>query len=166
MLFIGTSIAFLECVPEEEQKSKDVPHERRGRLFLILPFLALAGIALWLWTNRDSDSTASANPVSPVRSTLHLETFVLNLAGTEQRAYLRIGIDLGLNQETKQAEEIVPLAQVRDTILGVLGDAKVDDLLTAAGKTKLKQDVLHALQERLPQLRAEQVYFTEFLIQH
>jgi flagellar basal body-associated protein FliL len=152
-------------MPEEEQKSRDVPRRRRSRLALILPFLALAGIGLWFWTSRDGDSTVSANQVSPVRSTFHLDTFVLNLAGTEQRAYLRVGIDLGLNQETKRAEEIVPIAQVRDTILGVLGDAKADDLLTAAGKTKLKQEVLHALQERLPQLGAEQVYFTEFLIQ-
>jgi flagellar basal body-associated protein FliL len=37
--------------------------------------------------------------------------------------------------------------------------------MTAAGKTKLKADLLHALQERIPQLGVEEVYFTEFLIQ-
>jgi flagellar basal body-associated protein FliL len=30
---------------------------------------------------------------------------------------------------------------------------------------KLKEDLLHALQERLPGLEVEDVYFTEFLIQ-
>jgi len=54
---------------------------------------------------------------------------------------------------------------VRDAILGVLAEAKVNDLMTAAGKTKLKADLLHALQERIPQLGVEEVYFTEFLIQ-
>ena len=48
---------------------------------------------------------------------------------------------------------------------GVLAQSRVDELLTAKGKTKLKEDLLHALQERIPALEVEEVYFTEFLIQ-
>jgi flagellar basal body-associated protein FliL len=77
---------------------------------------------------------------------------------------LRVGIDLGLNRETKR-EETAPVSEVRDTVLDVLAEAKVSDLMTVAGKTKLKENVLHALQERLPRLGVEEVYFTEFLIQ-
>ena len=69
------------------------------------------------------------------------------------------------SREAKRGEEMAPVAQVRDTILSVLAEAKVDELMTAAGKTKLKEDLLHALQERVPQLGVEEVYFTEFLIQ-
>ena len=57
------------------------------------------------------------------------------------------------------------VAEVRDTILSVLSEARVDDLLTAKGKAKLKQDLLQALQQRVPELAVEDVYFTEFLIQ-
>ncbi len=57
------------------------------------------------------------------------------------------------------------MAEVRDTILTVLSQAKLGDLMSAAGKAKLKQDLLHALQERLPRLGVDEVYFTEFLIQ-
>lgn len=99
-----------------------------------------------------------------VRSTLHLETFVLNLADPEQRSYLRAGIDLGLNRELKRGEE-APIAEVRDTILDVLSQARADELLTASGKTKLKERVLGALQQRIPRLGVQQVFFTEFLIQ-
>jgi flagellar FliL protein len=93
-----------------------------------------------------------------------LETFVLNLAEPGQRSYLRVGIDLGLAREIARGET-APVGQVRDTILGVLADWKVDDLTTLKGKTKLKEDLLHALQERVPGLGVEEVYFTEFLIQ-
>jgi flagellar basal body-associated protein FliL len=94
-----------------------------------------------------------------------LETFVLNLADPDQRSYLRVGIDLGLGRETGKGENIPPVGQVRDAILSVLAQSRVDDLLTAKGKAKLKEDLLHALQERVPGLEVEEVYFTEFLIQ-
>lgn len=96
--------------------------------------------------------------------TLHLDTFVLNLSDPGQRSYLRVGIDLGLNRALGR-NEAPPLGPVRDTIIGVLGQAKADDLVTAEGKTRLKQDLLHALQNRVPELGVMEIYFTEFLIQ-
>lgn len=77
---------------------------------------------------------------------------------------MRVGIDLGLGRELSKGEN-APVALVRDTILGVLGQCRVDDLLEEKGKEKLKADLLHTLQERVPGLAVEEVYFTEFLIQ-
>jgi len=93
-----------------------------------------------------------------VTATLHLDTFVLNLADPEQRAYLRVGIDLGLQREPGKGENSPPVAQVRDTILGVLAQSRVEDLLSAAGKQKLKDDLLRALQERVPALAVQEIY--------
>jgi flagellar basal body-associated protein FliL len=150
-----------------EAKLDDANDPRVGRAWspiLIIVVFALTAIGVWFWINHGSE-LAQAHGPNAAQSTLHLETFVLNLADPNQRSYLRVGIDLGLNQEAKHAQETVPIAEVRDTILTVLSDGKVDDLMTSAGKAKLKQDLLHALQERMPQLGAEEVYFTEFLIQ-
>jgi flagellar FliL protein len=141
------------------------PASRRAGLGVLLPVMVLAGAGVWFWTNRRSDSPPQVNGTNQVRSTLHLETFILNLANPDQRSYLRVGVELGLNHEAKRGDEGAPVAQVRDTILAVLAEAKVDDLTTAGGKTKLKEQLLHALQERIPQLGVEEVYFTEFLIQ-
>lgn len=92
---------------------------------------------------------------------------MLNLADPEGKAYLRVGIDLGLKGPPKNKEEVggTPVALVRDTILGRLSLAQPDELLTAEGKTKLKASLLQALQQRAPELGVEEVYFTEFLIQ-
>lgn len=100
-----------------------------------------------------------------MKGTLHLETFVLNLADPGQRSYLRVGIDLGLGRELGRGENASPVGAVRDTVVGVLAQSRVDELLTATGKAKLKADLLQALQERVPGLQVEEVYFTEFLIQ-
>ena len=149
---------------EEKSESSAPRPRRRFGVVLVLLILVLAAVAIWFWTN-SSGEAAQAGGENPVRSTLHLESFVLNAADTEQRAYLRVGIDLGLNQDAKRVAEAAPVAQVRDTILGVLGEAKVEDLMTSAGKRKLKEDILRALRERVPQVGVEEVYFTEFLIQ-
>ena len=118
----------------------------------------------WFWNSRSSELATGVNAGTRIKATLHLETFVLNLADSDQRSYLRVGVDLGLNKEIKHGED-PPIARVRDTILAVLTLAKGDDLLTAKGKEALKADLLHALQQRVPELGVEDVYFTEFLIQ-
>jgi flagellar basal body-associated protein FliL len=125
---------------------------------------ALVLLGGWFWS-RSERAAGPAVPASSVKSTLHLESFVLNLADAEQRSYLRVGIDLGLSVEQKRGEEGPPVAKIRDTILTVLAGAKLDELLTTEGKAKLKENVLHALRERAPEVGVQEVYFTEFLIQ-
>jgi flagellar basal body-associated protein FliL len=147
-------------------KKNESPAPRgRGGIALSLCAVVLTALGVWFWASRTSEPVLSgAGPA--VKGTLHLETFVLNLADPDQRSYLRVGIDLGLGREAGKGNgNDAPVAEVRDTILGVLGRYRVDELLTEAGKAKVKADTLHALQERLPGLEVEEVYFTEFLIQ-
>jgi len=134
--------------------------ERRAGLWLLL---LLAFIPLMFSVSACSTGSAGAGGKA-AEATLHLDTFVVNLADPGQRAYVRAGIDLGLSRPIDRRDP-PPLGPVRDAIIAVLGQAKSDDLLTADGKTKLKQDLLHALQQRGPALGVEEVYFTEFLIQ-
>jgi flagellar protein FliL len=144
------------------KKTAGEAHSGVGRA--VLPTLAVALIAgAWIWS-RSSGPPVAGSP-SPVKSTLHLETFVLNLVDPGQRSYLRVGIDLGLGREMGKGVDAPPVAQIRDVIIGVLAQCTVDDLLIEAGKTKLKADLLRALQEQVPGQKVEEVYFTEFLIQ-
>ena len=141
---------------------KAAPSHTRGLVFSVLA-VGLLGMAVWFWSTKRTGTGSDRS--GPVKSSLHLDTFVLNLADREQRSYLRVGIDLGLGRTLGKEENAPPVGQVRDTILGVLSQSRVDDLLTAPGKAKLKEDLLRALQERVPELDVQEVYFTEFLIQ-
>ena len=102
-----------------------------------------------------------------MESTLHLETFVVNLADEDGRTFLRIGIDLGLAKaQGKEKEgEATPVALVRDTILSALMARRSDELESPEGKEKLKAELLHALGQRAPELKVREIYFTEFLLQ-
>jgi flagellar basal body-associated protein FliL len=149
----------------------DTPPVKQGKapaknlwwVLLSALLLLMPAIGAWLRSAERSSAGSSASGTG-TKSTLHLETFVVNLSDHEQRSYLRVGIDLGLGRELGKGEN-PPVALVRDAILGVLAQCRADELLTPQGKDRLKQGLLRTLQERAPALNVQEVYFNEFLIQ-
>jgi flagellar basal body-associated protein FliL len=126
--------------------------------------LALGAGGIFLWMRPATPTSAAENHVG-VGSTVALETFIVNLTGAGDRAYLRVGITLQLSRPPARNKEEIPVALVRDTILSVLSTARADQLLQPDGKHQLKTEILQALKDRAPQLGVEDVYFTEFLVQ-
>jgi flagellar basal body-associated protein FliL len=98
-------------------------------------------------------------------SVMHLETFTVNLRDPEQKAYLRLGVDLELERAEKPGKDDMSVGMVRDTILTVLMATTPAELATPEGKQSLKQQLLQSLQKRAPGLGVREVYFTEFLMQ-
>ena len=101
---------------------------------------------------------------------MHLEPFVVNLADTEDNRFLRVAVDLGLEnalpaKEGKGGEGEVPTARIRDCILSVLSTWRSDALLAPGGKQKLKEELIRALGACAPELGVREVYFTDFLVQ-
>lgn len=148
-------------VPERAPKKKLV------WLAVVLALLLSAGgVFVWLRAHRSASAAEG-----PAESTLVLETFIVNLSGnlpgSGRSAYLRIGITLGLAHpsSTRSQKETVPIALVRDTVLSVLAPCRPEELLGLEGKRQLKVALLKALQERVPQMAVQNVYFTEFLVQ-
>jgi len=146
----------------------------RPRRAFFLPLVLAALIAagsLGCKSSSGASKSGSKDPRAPqVKAVLHLESFVVNLADPEENRFLRVGIDLGLenpvsNQEGKAAEGAVPTARIRDCILEVLSTWQSDALLAPEGKEKLKKELVHALQARVPELGVREVYFTDFLVQ-
>jgi flagellar FliL protein len=104
--------------------------------------------------------------------TVHLDSFTVNLADQEESHFLRVTLELGLGHAPKgdpgkegADASGLPIAQTRDALLTVLSACKANDLLTPEGKAALKQRLLAALQDKVPQIDARNVYFTEFLVQ-
>ncbi len=112
--------------------------------------------------------TDDASP-DTVKSLVHLESFVVNLADSDQSAFLKVGIDLGIGQIGKKQPMIdkgsLLLSKIRDVVLSVLTTCQSADLLAPDGKAKLKQRLLEALREQVPDLPVKEIYFTEFLVQ-
>ncbi len=128
---------------------------------MLIGLLGAVSVVVWMAEQRAGNLSGGALG----ETTLPLEIFVVNLTGPNQRAFLRVGITLGLGKPLPRNPAEVPTALVRDTILSVLATAQPEELVKAEGKRQLKDELLKALQERVPQLAVENVYFTEFLVQ-
>jgi len=141
------------------------PARPKTKIWVAVVFtVLLAGAGIFFWT-RSAHLPNAAENETPVGSTLALETFVVNLNGGGARAYLRVGIALTLSRPPARNKEEIPVALVRDTVLSVLSTTRPEQLTQPDGKRQLKADILQALKDRAPQLGAEDVYFTEFLVQ-
>lgn len=168
---------FRNCIESAMAMAEESPKEIRivgkskssGLLRVIIVLLVGAlAVAGWLYHRSvAAQSSQDFSPSTDIKSVIHLESFVVNLSGTEGNGYLRVGIDLGLGVKLKEGDSRGAYnGRLRDAILTVLGTGTVDQLLTPDGKTKLKADLLKAIQNRVPEIECREVYFTEFLVQH
>ena len=144
------------------------------RMLWMVVGLTLITASSWFGCGHSSQHTDAAGKkgtsVPQIKGVMHLEGFVVNLADTEVNCFLRVGIDLGLenplpSKGEKGEEGGASTSRVRDTILGVLTTWRSDALLAPDGKQKLKADLLRAFRERAPELGVREIYFTDFLVQ-
>jgi flagellar FliL protein len=168
---------------EQQTPNAATPKKSKTMVMALAGVIVIgAGFGGWKFM---SWKTAAAAPVeeaekaaqkkkkqSTVKSTMHLDSFVVNLSGEESAGgYLRVGIDLGLNTEEEAGGEeskkkgAGPTPILRDTVLTALGKAKADELLTPEGKEALKKELLAAFAQRVPELGIIEVFFTEFIVQ-
>jgi flagellar basal body-associated protein FliL len=152
-------------VADKSQTAKPKPASKKSsQLTVFVVLAALAAGAFWFYSQRRE---AVADPgANSVKSVIHLDSFVVNLADPSQTAFLKIGIDLGLSSEAKSGDKGTPvLPQIRDAILSVLTTWQSGGLLAPDGKTKLKEQILNALHKQVPEVPVREIYFTEFLVQ-
>lgn len=155
-----------------EAGASDQPKKSMLPLLLIaILVLGTAGVGAWLLARRSARAKThppSAKVEPKIKAVLHLESFVVNLADQNENAFLRVGMDIGLDKEmTKEDTEkqLQVMPGTRDTLLDVLTSYQSEELLAPDGKDKLKARLLQALQARMPEVGIREVYFTDFLVQ-
>jgi flagellar FliL protein len=101
-------------------------------------------------------------------TTINFEPFLVNLADKDVSRYLRATIRVVVaSKET--AERItsgeVLVSKIRDAILNILCTKISTDIVTSEGKEKLKKEILQKLNSFVPEEPAQDVFFTDFVVQ-
>jgi flagellar FliL protein len=79
-------------------------------------------------------------------------------------------VTIRLQVSSKQAAEKIASAdvltsQMRDSILGILSSRNSEQIVTAEGKTQLKNEIAEKLNAFLPGKPVKAVFFTDFVVQ-
>jgi flagellar protein FliL len=94
-----------------------------------------------------------------------LDTFTVNLLSESGRRYLKVEMNLELSGEELGVELDSKTAVIRDIIIRLLSSKSLEEISTAKGKEKLKEQIVDQLNMRLRDGRINNVYFTDFVVQ-
>ena len=94
-----------------------------------------------------------------------LDPFTVNLVSANADRYLKCKIDFELDSPALQKEINKKLPAIRDMIISILSSKSVEEIQTAQGKQKLKDEIKRKINSFLTTGEIRNVYFTEFVIQ-
>lgn len=94
-----------------------------------------------------------------------LDGFTINLLSDSGRRYLKVTINLELKDEETAAELEAKSPIIRDIMIRVLTSKTLEEIATAKGKDKLKDQLVNQINLRLQDGEIKNVYFVEFVVQ-
>jgi flagellar FliL protein len=106
------------------------------------------------------EESAGMGPLFP------MENFIVNMADAGGTRYLRVTLQLELDNTKKFAEGLtLRIPQLRDAILTILASKRYEEVSSAQGKLILKQELLRRLNSIITEGTIVNIYFTEFVAQ-
>ncbi len=94
-----------------------------------------------------------------------LDDFVVNISDHERDRYLKLKAELELSipELTDELDQRMP--QIRDLIIGLLGNKSFEEVRTIEGKNFLREEILLRINSLLVSGKVKRVFFTEFVVQ-
>ncbi len=174
-------------VAEEQPKPKKgfkLPSLKKPLLIIVLALLSSGSGAVtsWLLVKKTLSAGAPEQEGAENKKTeaeemaellekgavVTLEPFVVNLADTDAPRYLRIKINLLIDDKEKLPEILENQAlqlKLRDVILESLAAKSSQQLINAEGKSHLRQEIKDKVAIYFHEPKLADVMFTEFVIQ-
>ena len=145
---------------------------------IIVGLLVLGGGGYYAYTNFFQEKPAEEKPAegeegkeeAPPEEDLlgvmfPMDPFVVNLAGSEGKRFLKVTIFLELSTPEVHLEIKENIQKVTDSILILLSSKAFEDVYSVQGKFKLKDEITTRVNRFLVVGHIKDAYFTEFIIQ-
>ena len=170
-----------EAAGEEEKKGLPIK-----LILIVVGVLALAGGGYFAYTNffqeeaveesaekdknggeggegADGENTEELPPGVGVMFTM--DPFVVNLAGSNGKRFLKVTATLELSSPEVNPEFEENLQKITDSILVLLSSKSFEDVYSVQGKFKLKDEITTRVNRFLVVGHVKDAYFTEFIVQ-
>ena len=169
-----------EAAGEEEKKGLPIK-----LILIVVGVLALAGGGYFAYTNffqeeaveesaekdkngeeggeEGGENTEELPPGVGVMFTM--DPFVVNLAGSKGKRFLKVTASLELSSPEVNPEFEENLQKITDSILVLLSSKSFEDVYSVQGKFKLKDEITTRVNRFLVVGHVKDAYFTEFIVQ-
>lgn len=112
--------------------------------------------------NAGGETNARYLRIGPI---FQLDQFIVNLLSQGGRRYLKINLGLEMTTPNLENELNAKRPMVRDTIINILSAKSAEDLSTARGKDKMKEEIVQRLNESLVDGKIRNVFISDMAIQ-
>ncbi|OAM88626.1 flagellar basal body-associated FliL family protein [Termitidicoccus mucosus] len=137
-----------------------------GRFVLIPQLRSTLATEMPAQARASARPAAGAAPAAAIPGTTYVfDNVVVNLSGTMGTRYLKAGFVVIGNEPTLAQQFEQRRAQLLDVTLNVLSSLSLSDLEEAGAKNLVRERLVSAYNQALGQHVAEQVYFTDFVVQ-
>ena len=93
------------------------------------------------------------------------QAIVVNLAETNGQRYLKVNVQLEMNEEILAEELTARVPQLLDLVITILSSKTIEDVSTTVGRNRLKREVIDRINAELVTGKIINIFFTEFVIQ-
>lgn len=166
----------------EEEKEQEEVQEKGGKknLFLLIAIgaimlvLIVTVVVVVLVMGGEDDVTSSTQNAKKTTKEISqaklgpivaLDQFIVNLADSAGRRYLKTKIQLELSgsELAEEVENKTPL--IRDAIIRTLSSKTYEEVSTQSGKARLKEEILGNINRNLIDGEVRGIFFTDFVVQ-
>jgi len=106
-----------------------------------------------------STNMLSIGPIYP------MDQFIVNLLSDSGSRYLKVTLDIELDNNKLAVEMDTKRSLVRDIIIRTLSAKTYEEISTLKGKERLKDEIVSKLNEVLADGRVRNIFFTDFVVQ-
>lgn len=153
---------------EKESKTKGGGINKKAIVMVVLGVFLLFGIAgglAYYYLLLPGLAEAQEPEVQEPEHEYRLDNYIVNLADSDQRRYLKVSMVLAYQEEELEEELESRKAQMSDRIIDILRGKKVEDIQNDDATNRIREEVTREINSILKEGSIEEVYFTEFIIQ-
>ena len=93
-----------------------------------------------------------------------LDPFIVNFFDKRGVRYLKVRLDVEVRDATEE-EMQRKTPKIRDSLIVLLSSKKYEEIGSLEGKARLREEILFRLNRILGEGKAQEVYFTDFVVQ-
>ena len=148
----------------------------KKKLIIIVAVLVLligGGVGAFLFLGGEDEEKISpeqeqaelekqAKQVGPMVS---IDSFIVNIMDDQESRYLKAKITIEVDGEEASMELTQRMAQVKDSILLLLGGKTFDEINDLQGKIQLRAELINKINSILLKGKVKRIYFTDFVVQ-